>query len=531
MLKYDHSAYAAFDITLDVLSSRGRRLLNLLSTVHYSDFPRPLVSVAAKTQFRFEPTELLDQPSNFQESVDFLMEIFCPNGNWDDDVLAGMLEELQQYSLVTLVRSGSMVTLRLHPLVHSWVQDRMSEEETEIYRAAAVRLFVCVVDGVSVQIQEYLSPHITLLLNYSKQLHVNDRAALLQIWTGNEGLDSKLKEFQSIYEEVKSALGERDLRTTRAALELACVDGNEGDVTKMEEMEVEVFKIRESLLGREDLETAKAMENLARTYQTQERNDEAEALGNEVLNLRTEKLGLCHKDTDRSRLFMAQIYMFRGRYVEAQAMLETLAETETTLFGRAHPFTICTLAWLSNCHTRQGHRTEADALKQEILTLGSASLGTHHIETLRAMAWMVGDYVDQRRYKEAEKLAEQAMETMREVLGPQSPETVDAIKLCAQIYQEQGRFPEAEALLREEIERRKLVLGRKLDDDLLHAISWLVTLLHNQGRFAEMEVLAKELVAGRIQVQGEDHIDTLNASYWLALAYFEQQRHREAESL
>ena len=528
-LKYGHSAYAAFDITLDVLSSGARRLLNLLSTIHHSNFPRPLISVAAKTRFAFDPIVLLDRPSSFQKSVDSLMEMFCPKGNWDDEVLAGMLEELQQYSLVTLVRFGSMVTLRLHPLVHGWVQDRMSEEETEIYRDAAVRLVVCVADGVNVQIQDYLLPHVALLLSHSKQLHVNDRIALLQIWTEGEGSDSKLGEFQSIYEEVKSVLGERDLRTTRAALELASAYGDEGDVKKMEEMEAEVVKIRESLLGREDLETAKAMLNLAETYITQERYDEAEALGNEILKLRTEKFGVCHEETSRAMELMAEIYFSQGRYVEVQAMLETLAETETTLFGRSHPFTTDTLAMLSDCHARQGHHTEADALKQEILTLESANWGTHHIETLRTMVWTASEYADQKRFNEAEKPAEQAMEMMKEVLGAQNLETLDAIGLCARIYQERGRLSEAEALRREEIEGRKLVLGGKLDVDLLHAKTWLVKVLHNQGRFAEMEISAKELVAGRIQVQGEDHVDTLNASDWLARAYFQQRKYTEAE--
>src|SRR6201999_3978229 len=90
------------------------------------------ISVAVKNRFAFEYLKLLDRPNSFQRTVDFLMELFCPNGIWDDEMLASMLEELQQYSLVTLVSCVSMVTLRLHLLVDSWTQDRMPEEEISI---------------------------------------------------------------------------------------------------------------------------------------------------------------------------------------------------------------------------------------------------------------------------------------------------------------------------------------------------------------------------------------------------------------
>jgi hypothetical protein len=75
-----------------------------------------------------------------------------------------------------------MVTLRFHPLVHNWAQDRLSIEEKSIYRAAAIRLFVCgITREDDFELYEYLELHINSFSSFLSNLHINDQAALLAL--------------------------------------------------------------------------------------------------------------------------------------------------------------------------------------------------------------------------------------------------------------------------------------------------------------------------------------------------------------
>jgi hypothetical protein len=82
-----------------------------------------------------------------------------------------------------------MVTLRFHPLVQFWAQDRLSDEAKAKYRAAAVRLFVC---GITKEddhsIREYLEPHLASISATSHDLHINDQAAI-SIFSRNKFLN------------------------------------------------------------------------------------------------------------------------------------------------------------------------------------------------------------------------------------------------------------------------------------------------------------------------------------------------------
>ena len=128
-LKYAHSAYAAFDTTIGVLSIRALQILGILSFYHFANFPRPLVALAASKGFNYDPFDLFDRTPEYQESIALLKQIFCPDGDeFDEFEFDEILEELQKYSLITLVPVYSTVTLRLHPLVHAWSRDRLSEK-------------------------------------------------------------------------------------------------------------------------------------------------------------------------------------------------------------------------------------------------------------------------------------------------------------------------------------------------------------------------------------------------------------------
>jgi hypothetical protein len=79
-LKYPHGVYASFDIVLQALSPRSLRLLGVFSFFHFSNFPRSLFAIAAKSKFACEYLELMDRPPEFRHTIRFLNDMLCPNG-------------------------------------------------------------------------------------------------------------------------------------------------------------------------------------------------------------------------------------------------------------------------------------------------------------------------------------------------------------------------------------------------------------------------------------------------------------------
>jgi hypothetical protein len=93
-LKYPHGVYASFDIVLHALSPRAQKLLGVLSFFHFSNFPRPLFAIAAESKFTYEYLELLGRPPEFHQAIQLLNDILCPDGEWREVRLYGILEEL-----------------------------------------------------------------------------------------------------------------------------------------------------------------------------------------------------------------------------------------------------------------------------------------------------------------------------------------------------------------------------------------------------------------------------------------------------
>ncbi|CAG8642898.1 14138_t:CDS:2, partial [Acaulospora colombiana] len=530
-LRYRHSVYAAFDVTLEVLSSRARDFLRILSTVHFTNFPLPLIGAAAKGGFAFEINDLLDRPSEHQETISLLKETFCPDGEWDNDQITDLLEELQQYSLVVVVASATIATLRFHPLVHSWAYDRLTEKEEKMYQAAAVRLIACGTDWVHVSLFDYLSPHIYSLSSIWDKLHVNDRSAFARIIRYDGKADMLFQLTKDICDEVEKVAGKESVRATSARLDLADAYGMIDDDKKMEEMEREVVATREAILGREDLITIEAVSNLASTIEDDDnRLEEALALREEVLKVRKEKHGMDHQDTADAMAYLGQTYHRLKRYSDEEPLLISAREIRAKGLGPAHPWTIDVMVSLANCYTDCDDYDKAEAIQKEVLQLETKQLGVKHVETVKTMEWMCRAYYNQRKYAEAEKLGEQALILRKEISGPRDDDTVSWMDWLARVYHDTGKFADAKRLREEEIECRKEVVGEQ--NTAVHdAISWLVSALHSLGEYQKHEELAKQLLVGRTALLGDKHVETLNAKSWLARAYHDLKRHKEAGEL
>jgi len=526
-LKYAHSTYAAFDTTLGALSSRAIKLLGVISFVNFSDFPKALISLAASLRFNYQPHILLDRSPEYQLSIDLLEEIFCTGGEWDPTELDSLLEELQNYSLVTLVPISTIVTLRFHPLLHRWANDRLSASDRKLFRAAAVRLLVCGTHYDDDYLWPYLFPHVELLPLTTDELHVNDRAALTIILDEPRHIDKALEIWSDIYARVDAVFGEKDVRTTLAALYLADAHG-QNDNGRMEQMESRVLEIRREIYGEEHLETALAMAHLARTWKSMNKLSEAADLQLKVLAVRRKLVGPRHRLNVEALRELAETYVLQKKYTEAQNILDEAIDIITGLVGRPHVATVRAMEQQARCHTLGSNREKAIEVEQEIMSLWRTIRGERHAASLNAMSKLAMSYIEQAQNEKAEEIWRELLQWRRETLDSRHAHVLSALSWLARSIHNQGRYAEAEALWRELLDGNRITCGDEAEATF-DAVDWLAKSLNSQGRFADEEELWREVVSKMEEALGEQDLRTLIAKFCHARAIFAQGRHAEAE--
>lgn len=528
-LKYAHSTYAAFDTTLSVLSPHALQFLGVISFCNFSDFPKALIHLASSLQFEYQRYDLMERPLEYKMSIDLLRQLFCPNGDWDPMELDGLLEELQNYSLVTLVPVFSVITLRFHPLLHGWANDRLSSFDRILFRGAAVRLLVCGANVDDQQLRPYLSPHVDRLSLLSDELHVNDRASLTVILSGQA--EKRLNIWQDIYNIVKDYYGQRHERATQAALQLADAYGDASDPDRMEAMEKQILAIRKEEMGEEDIETIHAMGNLARTYRLYgARYQEASELELKVLQVTRNLVGPKHRNIVQALSDLAQTYMLQKKVAEAQSLLVEALDMNTSLVGRAHMTTVDIMEQLATCFTQSGNKKEATELEQEVLEIWRTFDGDNNAKSLSAMAKLATSYWNQKQYRNSEDVWREVAAGRRGILGPKHYDTLMALFWLARSIQDQERYSDAEIIFKEVIEGFKSTLGDQ-NPDTLTALNFLAQAVDDQGRYSEAEQLWNEVIAGRRLIFGEDHPNTLSALAFQGKTLINLEQYADAEAL
>lgn len=528
-LKYDHSVYAAFDVALEALSSHTLQFLSILSFLHFSHFPRLLIQLAASRQFAYQRYDLLERDSNFEDTVNLLQATLCPGGILRTEILDQILMELQQYSFVTLVTTRNIVTLRFHPLLHAWAQDRLSVEDCNRYRAAALRLVMCGTDEDESDLVEFIVPQLRPFTARVDELHINDQAAIAAVVYSSDHNTKKLvATWGSISQRVRAVHSETHIRSTKASLELANAYWMHNEWRGAEWLARRVVKLRTDTLGFDHSETLESMAYLARGLRRTGRISEAKGLYIKILQIRRPSSEEKSRGYSDILYELALCYMASEDFEVAETFLSKAASIREAILGAAHRETIRAMYALADCYDQLGYLKEAVTLREEALELQTATYGDNHVQTLSAMTYLAETYCQQGKLSHAERLYRQILRLSQETPGYSESETLDVLTCLAEVLSVQGRYKEAEPLWREVADMKEKIYG-PYQEDTLYSLSWLGEVLHHQTLFTESESIWKLVVERRRAVYGNNHIETLTSIRWLAASLAKQGRHVEAE--
>ena len=529
---YGRAVYATWDLSFKAIRAMGSgdaenaiAIMQTFAFFHHDNIGEDIIKRAAEAVKR--PTEEAGGIAGFPPQLLLLDQ----EGAWDPLFFRKGIRILLSFSL--LRKTAGDVIYSLHPLVHCWSRDSMSNEERQTHGlVASILLSSSITFGVTSEDFAYrriIIPHVKALGN---QIFDDDEQLNKFVLAFNEAgyWNDAEKLLVDILMIRAMVFGQEHPLTMMTIGSLAAIYQNQGRWKEAEELEVKFLPIRKKVLGEEHPSMILSMFNLALTYQNQGRWKEAEELGVQVMPMCKKVLGEEDLGTLMSMSSLSVIYMSQGRWIEAERLEVQVLEMCKKVLGVEHPRTLASIDNVAAIYRSQGRWKEAERLEVQVLETRKKVLGDEHPNVIISMGHLALTYQTQGRWKEAEELLLKLLEMSKKVLGEEHPDTLTSMDTLAWTYHNQGRLEEAEQLQVQVLKMRKKVLGEE-HPHTLTSMGNLASIYQNQKRWKESAELQVQVLGMSKKVLGETHPNTLASMHNLASIYNNQGWWKEAQEL
>jgi len=490
-----HAVYTTFELSWSRLSHRAQLFLNTLGFVNYIGLPLELIYRAAKLHFRFEASALMPRTAQFGQDVQLLRYIFQPDDSISKQDVDDLVAEVEGYSLVTRITTSNLKILCLHPLVHSWIQDRLAQHDQEKHRSAALRLLACATGEDDEDIFDFIYPHVTLFNDRLSSLHMNDRAGIAAIHTHCGDVTVSISIWEGILGELNHHPGYTGYSASEAKLNLAVLyraslqwplrpaalshEKEQAQTQMASALEQEVLEYRACVLGRDHPATIEAVawKALGRARS----RDIVELIGSKKL-LDT-VLGILETRQCKNWELMCQVKeaLAYPRLQEFPPIIDKILE-----------------------RIKSG---------EELIHLRTKYNGPEHWKTLKAKANLASAYSDMEdetldkfdKFKAGRGIAVELLESVvakqKEGRGPEHLSIIPLIELLAESYLKQGAYSHAEEMWKEVIALRRKVDGL-YNEHMWDAMVRLSQTYARREKYHEAALVVEEVLALRKEVEG-----------------------------
>jgi tetratricopeptide (TPR) repeat protein len=441
---HDHAVYATWDLSfvaieamttgLDSIAANAAKsaivILQTFAFFHHENIREDIIKRSAEALKETGHGNSV-HPNLHASDVLQLLQL-GRNGKWDPLFFREGIQVLLSFALIR--QSVTSNVYSMHGLVHSWSQDRMSQEEKQSR---------CLSSGT------LLSLSITFpFLNEGYAF----RRALVPHIKVNQ-FDPQVKVIRP-YDE-------------KQYIKFAFVLDDNGLWKEAEKLLVQVMEMRTRVFGVEDPCTLSSMGNLAGTYVKQGQWKDAEKLLVQIMEISIRMFGTEHPSTARHLSDLAAVCCDQGQWKKAEKLNLQAMEISTRICGVEHPDTLIRMGNLAVTYSKQGQWNDAEKLQAQVMEISKRVHGVEHPSTLITMSNLALTYNEQGKWKEAEKLQVQVMEIRMGMLGVEDPSTLTTMGNLASTYLKQGKWKEAKKLEAQVMEISMRVFGVEHPSTLL----------------------------------------------------------------
>jgi tetratricopeptide (TPR) repeat protein len=469
--KYGRALYPAWDISLQEIvkrSSSAIALLHVFAFMHFEGITEELFQRAA-TSFieRGEP-----DISNVSPALDVILSL-DDDFEWDVLPFREAIRVLTSFSF--LKPSVMPYCYRMHRLIHTWVRDRMTDEERVIALQQVNMLFKrSIPDDILEDHGSFcrtLAPHII-----SNRLFTSIHISLVDRTEADHYLFSRLGRLFQVMGFRENALlhSERALElrkeefgvdhelTLRSMDNVASILRELGEYGQAMEMQLQVITARKRLEGDESFNKLQSMGNLAGTFlkdlRMQMRQTEACSAPSNLSSCNT-LVRSGHTQTSASMNSIALTFKALERYNRRHKLQRTWLPAPSTHFA----------LHISNdalYYRESGQYTKALEFNLQALDAFQQMFGPERRYTLRGMNSLASTYSCLEEYEKAEELFSHVLNVRKRLLGAEHLDTLSSMHNLAVTYYWLNRPAEAEDLLDKVIQ----ILNERYRDE--HVCTW-----------------------------------------------------------
>ncbi|KAJ7827731.1 hypothetical protein B0H13DRAFT_2438946 [Mycena leptocephala] len=508
---YTWTVYATWQMSFDQLSQPAAMFLQLCSFLHRDGISEDIFSRAAAYRFG----QVIPSREALQKPLEFLGQFLEPAGEWDTLRFLKVTNEIKAYSLISFDPKRKIFSI--HPLVHSWSQTTISDQQS--YHSIMAAIMGMSIAEIPTVHQELASLKLIAHVDSLKQQVTVDFGSQYGTVYFHAGWCEEAQGLHlALLENQKYVLGEDHPEALQTMWHLARTYCKLREFHRAKELGVLVLEKQEKFLGDDHPDTLWAMGSLASTYHELGEFQKAAEMEVVVLEKRKQVFGDDHPDTLQAMSNLASTYHDLGKVHKAEELEVVVLEKQKQVLGDDHPDTLLSMSNLAVAYYSLGNFRKAEELGVMVLEKQKQVLGDDHPDTLRALGNLATTYYCLQEFHRAKELGIVVLGKQKQVLGDDHPDTLRTMGTLAVTYHRLGNFQKAEKLEIVVLEKRKQVLG---DDhpDTLWTMGNLAWTYHKLREFHTAEELGIVVLGKRKRVLGNNHPQSLRAMQNLAQTY------------
>lgn len=445
--EYEHTVYSTWEVSIEKITSLSTEtaknaieLLNFFSALHFEGISEHILERAWKN---LQGKQL----STWVQA--HLLSIFksvCSE-QWNPQPFREAISLLSSYSLIHI--DGAKNRISLHPLVHTWIKDRLPPaDQSTCYIMSAIVLSKSIVresDDISLSYAINVEKHIDSCLHLCQN----------ELWVENEGSKDRIsvamhfgwaykiskgwKQARDVLERAveysQKTMNEKNIDSLNCTCILGSVYFGLGEKQKGIDYGEHTFIMARNALGREDAATLGFMRDLISCLLRDNRIQDCMDLIGElrVLEKEREENGLCDRSSEMAKtsytmLLYAEALTYSGDHRKAVELLQDAIPTLEESLGIDHERTRHGKWILATAYWQLNQWQQAAELTESIVDSCIRVFGTKYRQTLGAKENLAICYLWLDRLQDAIRIMTEVVDTARNSYGDEDPKTIEYVE-------------------------------------------------------------------------------------------------------
>lgn len=382
---YKYTVYSTFEVSVKMIedmsddtSRNAIEILQLFCFFHFDGISEDILKEAWKNMHGQNLSEWV-----LSHQIGLLRRDLSPE--WDPLVTREAISLLSSFSLLTITGTRGPILIHQHPLIHSWIKDRMTEpEQKSCWLKAASTLAMSIEHNYSTfdyQHRWSLLPHIDACLSFHigelyLEQWLNMFPGFALTYAEADQWHRALELQEKVVAGCRNAWGEEEARTLGESSFLGDIYQRAGELQKALQIFERVSETQRRILPNEHDDTLRTMGSLASCYHELGQYYESCKLGEETLAIRKRVFGEEEDGTLRVLQNLGSSYYAMGQRQISKELQEKALEILTRVLGNDNPNTVNSMINLAVSYFELGRAEEAFQLLDKALEISMRTLAS-----------------------------------------------------------------------------------------------------------------------------------------------------------